>query len=108
VQRGLARVIVTLGDKGALVASAEGVDLIPAFTVPTKDTTGAGDAFVGSFAVFLGEGFSEREAIRRANLYAALSTMNVGTQKSFVTRARFEEEWTARAGTTSAAAGPSG
>jgi len=43
--------------------------------------------------VFLAEGRGEREAIARANLYAALSTMSVGTQKSFGTRSRFDEEW---------------
>jgi ribokinase len=73
------------------------VELIEPYHVITKDTTGAGDAFVGSFAVFLGEGLSERDAIARANLYAALSTTGVGTQKSFVTRQRFEEEWQIRA-----------
>jgi ribokinase len=95
--RGLRRVIITLGEKGALLASADGVTHVPPYTVATKDTTGAGDAFVGSFAVFLGEGLAERDAIARANLYAALSTTGVGTQKSFVTRARFDEEWAARA-----------
>lgn len=98
VAQGLKRVIITLGEKGALVAHAGGTELVPPFAVTTKDTTGAGDAFVGSFAVFLGEGLAERDAIARANLYAALSTMGVGTQKSFVTRQRFEEEWAARAG----------
>jgi ribokinase len=93
---GLQRVIITLGEKGALVAHAGGADLIAPYRVATKDTTGAGDAFVGSFAVFLGEGLSERGAIARANLYAALSTMGVGTQKSFVTRQRFEDEWQTR------------
>jgi ribokinase len=57
------------------------------------DSTGAGDAFIGSFAVFLGEGMSERDAVRRANLYAGLSTTSVGTQKSFYDRARWEQEW---------------
>ena len=47
------------------------------------DSTGAGDAFIGSFAVFLAEGVPEREAVRRANLYAGLSTTSIGTQKSF-------------------------
>lgn len=97
VGRGLQRVIITLGEKGALVADAGGAHLIPPYRVATKDTTGAGDAFVGSFAVFLGEGLSERDAIARANLYAALSTTSVGTQKSFVTRERFDEEWRQRA-----------
>ncbi len=97
VAQGMKRVIVTLGEKGALLAHEGGTELIPPFAVATKDTTGAGDAFVGSFAVFLGEGYPEREALSRANLYAALSTMSVGTQKSFVTRERFEEEWRSRA-----------
>jgi len=61
--------------------------------VHTKDTTGAGDAFIGSFATFLAEGAAERDAIRRANLYAALSTTRAGTQKSFATREEFEAEW---------------
>jgi ribokinase len=97
VERGMGRVIITLGENGALLAARDGTDLIPPYKVPTKDSTGAGDAFVGSFAVFLGEGFAERDAIARANLYAALSTINIGTQKSFVTRERFEQEWRARA-----------
>jgi len=60
------------------------------------DTTGAGDTFIGSFAVFLGEGFPEKEALWRASLYAALSTTKVGTQKSFWRRAEFEKEWQKR------------
>jgi hypothetical protein len=36
------------------------------------------------------------DAIARANLYAALSTLAAGTQKSFVTRERFDAEWAAR------------
>jgi ribokinase len=97
VAQGMKRVIVTLGEKGALLAHEGGTEVIPPFAVATKDTTGAGDAFVGSFAVFLGEGLPEKDALARANLYAALSTMSVGTQKSFVTRERFEEEWQSRA-----------
>ncbi len=96
VSQGLQRVIITLGEKGALVAHAGGAELIAPYRVATKDTTGAGDAFVGSFAVFLGEGLAERDAIARANLYAALSTTSVGTQKSFVSRQRFDDEWQAR------------
>jgi len=96
MSQGLQRVIVTLGAKGALLATRDAVELVPPFKVDTKDTTGAGDAFIGSFAVFLGEGMAERDAIAHANLYAALSTMNAGTQKSFVNRARFEQEWEAR------------
>jgi ribokinase len=87
------RVVLTLGVRGALLAGPEGAELIPAFKVPALDTTGAGDAFIGSFAVFLGEGMQEKEALTRANLYAALSTTKVGTQKSFLPRDEFEQEW---------------
>jgi ribokinase len=93
---GIKRVIITLGEKGALLATGEVSELVPGCRVKTCDTTGAGDAFIGSFAVFLAEGLDERDAIARANLYAALSTTAVGTQKSFVSRSRFDDEWRAR------------
>ena len=94
---GVKRVIVTLGSNGSLLAGREGMEHIAAFTVKSIDSTGAGDAFIGSFAVFLGEGLPEREAVRRANLYAGLSTTGVGTQKSFYDRTRYDTEWTRRA-----------
>jgi ribokinase len=93
---GIRRVIITLGSNGSLLAGKDGMEHLPAFPVKSVDSTGAGDAFIGSFAVFLGEGLPEREAVRRANLYAGLSTTGVGTQKSFYDRARFDAEWTAR------------
>ena len=66
--------IITLGARGALLGADGAFDLIPAYTVQTKDTTGAGDAFIGSFATFLAEGAPEKEAISQACLYASLST----------------------------------
>jgi ribokinase len=90
---GLRRVIVTLGANGALSASADGMDYLPAHPAQPLDSTGAGDAFIGSFACFLSSGCDEKEAIARANVYAALSTLSVGTQMSFVSRERFDEEW---------------
>jgi ribokinase len=93
---GIKRVIITLGANGSLLAGREGSEHVAPFPVKSVDSTGAGDAFIGSFAVFLGEGVPEREAVRRANLYAGLSTTGVGTQKSFYDRARFDAEWAAR------------
>lgn len=93
---GMKRVIITLGANGALLAASEGMEHVPAYGVASVDSSGAGDAFIGSFAAFLGEGLSELEAVRRANLYAALSTTGVGTQKSFYDRERFDAEWSAR------------
>jgi ribokinase len=94
--RGIPRVIITLGASGSVLANSDGVERIPAFKVEPKDTTGAGDAFIGSFAVFLAEGMAEKTALSRASLYAGLSTTRVGTQKSFMKRSDFEEAWRAR------------
>lgn len=88
--RGLRNVIVTLGANGALCGETH----IPPHHVTPVDTTGAGDAFIGAFATFLAGG-AEIEAIRKANVYAALSTLGIGTQSSFVPRDRFEAVWTA-------------
>jgi ribokinase len=93
---GIRRVIITLGANGSLLAGRDGCEHVTPFPVKSIDSTGAGDAFIGSFAVFLGEGVPEQEAVRRANLYAGLSTTGVGTQKSFYERARFDAEWSAR------------
>jgi len=90
---GLRRVILTLGPNGALYAGSEGMRHAPPFPVQPVDTTGAGDAFIGSLAYFLGSGSAELEAIARANVYAALSTLAVGTQTSFASRESFEAEW---------------
>jgi len=93
---GIRRAIITLGANGSLLAGRDASEHVPPFSVKSVDSTGAGDAFIGSFAVFLGEGVPESEAVRRANLYAALSTTGVGTQKSFYDRKRFDAEWAAR------------
>jgi ribokinase len=96
VSGGIRRAIITLGANGSLLASRDGGEHVPPFAVKSVDSTGAGDAFIGSFAVFLGEGVPEREAVRRANLYAGLSTTGIGTQKSFYDRARFDAELATR------------
>jgi len=90
---GIKRVLITLGSNGSLLAGKDGMHHVSAFYMKSVDTTGAGDAFIGSFATFLAEGIPELIAAKRANLYAGLSTLGVGTQKSFYDRARFNDEW---------------
>jgi ribokinase len=96
LDKGFGRVVLTLGARGALLADSTGHVHVPAFPVTAVDTTGAGDAFIGSLAVFLAEGLPEKDAVARASLYAALSTTRVGTQKSFPRRTEFAAEWAAR------------
>ena len=93
LSKGFRRTIITLGERGAVLATRYGVDHVPTYPIAALDSTGAGDAFIGSFATFLTEGFDERDAITRASLYAALSTTRVGAQKSYVKRKRFDREW---------------
>jgi ribokinase len=90
LELGFRRVVLTLGARGSLIAGPAGSVHVPPFAVTALDTTGAGDAFIGSLAVFLAEGAPEKDAVAAANLYAALSTTRIGTQKSFAKRADFE------------------
>jgi len=95
-EMGARSVITTLGANGALFTENGTTEHIPGFPVEARDTTGAGDAFIGSFAYSLANGSDPKTAIRRANLYAALSTLKIGTQQSFVSRSEFEREWSVR------------
>ena len=90
VGRGFEAVIVTLGARGALIATPEGARRIAPVKVEAIDTTGAGDAFIGSFARYLAAGLSLDAALAQASRYAAFSVTRRGAQKSFATEAEFE------------------
>jgi ribokinase len=90
LEKGLQKIIVTLGEKGSLLLTKGEETLVPPFRVQAKDTTGAGDAFIGCFAAYFVETGDIRKAMETANRYAALSTTKPGTQKSFLDRKSFE------------------
>src|SRR4051794_16025203 len=79
-------VVVTLGEAGALALNASGVRRFPGFKVRAVDTTAAGDAFVGAFAVSLADRFTLDEAVRRGNAAGALAASKLGAQPSLPTR----------------------
>jgi ribokinase len=87
---GARAVIVTLGARGALLATAAGVKRIAPVPVTPVDTTGAGDAFVAAFARFHAAGASLEAALARAARYAADSVRRRGAQSSYATEAEFE------------------
>jgi ribokinase len=71
---GVKAVIVTLGEKGAYVATQAERCVVPAPKVEAVDPTGAGDAFNGALAVALAEGEPLREAVAVACFAGALTT----------------------------------
>ena len=90
VARGLETIIVTLGARGSLLATAQGFRRIAPAKVQAVDSTGAGDAFIGAFARYHAAGLPIEEALEKATLYAADSVTRRGAQKSFATEAEFE------------------
>lgn len=90
VDQGMEEVIVTIGARGSMHVTASESRIIEGHSVESKDSTGAGDAFIGCFAVYFVETGSVKTAIERANVYAALSTMRPGTQKSLADRKTLE------------------
>lgn len=79
---GARKIIVTLGAQGALFVSAQRVVHFAAPKVEALDATAAGDTFVGAFAAALAGGEGEDEAIRFAQVAAALSVTCAGAQPS--------------------------
>ena len=88
--RGVQTVIITLGARGAYVATESGGQLVPGFKVKAVDTTAAGDIFNGALAVAIAEGKPLELAVRFANAAAAISVTRLGAQPSAPTRREIE------------------
>lgn len=89
--RGVGAVIVTLGSKGALYRDATRSVHVPAISSgPVVETTGAGDAFNGGFAVALSEGKDVIEAVRFGSATAGISVTRAGAAVAMPTRAEID------------------
>jgi ribokinase len=84
------KVIVKMGDAGALLVDGDRQSFWPAVRVAAVDTTGAGDAFNAALAVALSEGQSLTEAGRWAVAAGALCVSRAGAQPSMPTRQEVE------------------
>jgi ribokinase len=91
VEKGVEKVIITLGSKGAFVVTKDEKVSVPSYKVKAVDTTAAGDTFCGSFAVALVEGKSLKEALQFASAAAAISVTRMGAQPSAPTRKEIDE-----------------
>jgi ribokinase len=90
-QAGVGTVILTLGERGALLAEERATRVLPAFEVEPLDTTAAGDAFLAGLAVALAEGRNPDEAVRWGNAAGALATTRLGAQTSLPARQAVEQ-----------------
>jgi ribokinase len=86
INLGVKNVVMTLGERGALMVTSESVVQIAAIGVKAVDTTGAGDAFNAGLAVSLGSGASLEEAVRFAVIAGGLAVTKEGVIPSLPRR----------------------
>jgi ribokinase len=86
INLGVKNVVMTLGERGALMVTGESVVQIAAIRVKAVDTTGAGDAFNAGLAVSLGSGASLEEAVRFAVIAGGLAVTKEGVIPSLPRR----------------------
>jgi ribokinase len=88
---GVPNVLITLGERGVYVSTADHEGVIPAYHAGAPvETTGAGDAFNGGLATALAEGRSLQEAARFGAAVAGLSVTRAGAANSMPTRAEVD------------------
>uniref|UniRef100_F1LA31 Ribokinase n=1 Tax=Ascaris suum TaxID=6253 RepID=F1LA31_ASCSU len=86
IKLGPKAVITTLGAKGAVVATEDGLVVhVPVPPVKAVDTTGAGDSFCGSLAYLMVSkpNLPLEEQVHRAQLVASISVQRKGAQASY-------------------------
>ena len=89
--KGVANVIITLGERGSYIHSGNLKMMLPAFKVNAIDTTAAGDIYCGTLAVALTEGKSLEEAVSFAGAASAISVTRIGAQPSAPLRKEIDE-----------------
>jgi len=90
-QIGVENLIVTMGEKGALILSGENMTEVPGADVHVVDTTGAGDAFNAGLAVAIATGWELVEAVKFANCAGALACNKFGVIPALGKRDMVEE-----------------
>ena len=89
--RGIPYIVITLGAEGAVLIAEDLQEHFRAPAIQVRDTTGAGDAFVGAFAFFFASGESISSAVRLACIAAAISVSKEGTQAGLPTLEEVKE-----------------
>jgi len=76
-----AMIALTLGTRGAILATADRCVALPALTVPVRNTVGAGDSFLAGLVLGLARSQPPEEALRLAIATAAAAVMSPGTAR---------------------------
>ena len=84
------KLIVTLGEQGAMYHDGEKIVRVAGFCTTAVDTTGAGDTFNGAFAHKICAGADVGEAVQFANIAASLSVEKFGAQGGMPTNGQTE------------------
>lgn len=79
------QIIITLGEKGAIIITKESIFVIKGHKVKAVDTTGAGDCFVGALSSRLAASQNINEAAIFANVAASISVQRYGASTSMPT-----------------------
>lgn len=87
---GMKTVVVTIGRRGALIATKDKTKIVSGYRVKALDTVAAGDSFNGALAVALTEGKTLEEAVKFANVMGALTVTEKGAIPSLHTREQVE------------------
>ncbi|WP_306119820.1 MULTISPECIES: ribokinase [unclassified Roseitalea] len=89
--KGVGTAVITLGANGALIHGPGQSEHVPAFDAGlVRETTGAGDAFNGAFAVALAEGRAPVDAVRFGCAAAGISVTRPGTAPSMPDRGEID------------------
>jgi sugar/nucleoside kinase (ribokinase family) len=80
-KHGAKDIVIKVGPQGCLIFDQAGESHVPGFAVTAKDTTGAGDCFVGAFLAGVHRGLDYVEAARIANAAGAMNVEQLGAAK---------------------------
>ena len=90
LDKGMSAVVLTLGERGALLLTPEMTKAVPAYEVDVVDTTAAGDAFCGALATNLARGAELEQAVAYANAAGAMAVTIMGAEPSMPTKRQLE------------------
>lgn len=91
MDKGVEKLVVTLGSRGAMYVDRENHRVVKAYKVEAVDTTAAGDSFIGGLTTAMAEGIDILEAMEFAAKVGAITVTRQGAQTSLPTRKEIEE-----------------